>query len=77
MRREKALEEQDRIDRRALGHRLRQMCESDQHEEDERHRRQQRIERQGAGQERDVVFVSGLKSTGKKTGGRAIPPAGS
>jgi transposase-like protein len=53
------------------------MRESDQHEEDERHRGQQRIERQGAGQERDVVFVSGLKSTGKKTGGRAIPPAGS
>jgi transposase-like protein len=41
----------------------------DQQQQDEWHRGEQRVEGQGAGQERDVVFVSRLKSAGEEAGG--------
>jgi hypothetical protein len=48
---------------------LGEMGEADQHEQDERHRGEQRVEGQRAGQERYVVFVSRLKRAGEETGG--------
>ena len=69
MRRQEAVEEQHRIDRRPVGDRLRQVGETDQHQQNERHRCKQRVERQRAGEERDVVFVSRLEGAGEETGG--------
>jgi hypothetical protein len=43
--------------------------ETDQHQQHEWHRGKQCVERQGAGEERDVVFVSRLKGAGEETGG--------
>jgi hypothetical protein len=43
--------------------------EADQHQQDERHRGKQRVERQRAGEERDVVFVSRLEGAGEETSG--------
>jgi hypothetical protein len=50
--------------------------EADQHEQDERHRRQDRVERQRARQERKVVFVGGLQGAAEEAGRGAVPPAG-
>jgi hypothetical protein len=50
--------------------------QADEDQEDERHRREQRVEGERAGQEGDVVLVSGLQGTSKEAGGRAMPPAG-
>jgi hypothetical protein len=43
--------------------------QADQHQQDEWHRGEQRVEGQRAGEERNVVFVSRLKSAGEETGG--------
>ena len=58
--REKAMQQRDAIDLGPVGEGLRQVRESDQQQENERDRRQQRVERQGAGEKRDIVFISGL-----------------
>jgi hypothetical protein len=42
--------------------------QADQHQENKRHRGEQCVEGQGAGEERDVVFVSRLKRAGQETG---------
>ena len=73
---QEAMEEENGIDRRALSDGLRHVRETDQHQKDERQRREKCVERQRAGEEWDVVFVSRLKSTGKKAGGRSKPAAG-
>jgi hypothetical protein len=52
-----------------VGDRLGQVGEADQHQQDERHRGKQRVERQRAGEERDVVFVSRLEGAGEETSG--------
>jgi hypothetical protein len=67
--RQEAVKEKDGVDRWPMSYRLGQVGEADQHQQDEWHRGEQRVERQGAGKERDVVFVSRLKSTGQETGG--------
>jgi hypothetical protein len=43
--------------------------QADQHQEDERNRSEQRIKGQGAGEERDIVFVGRLQGAGEKAGG--------
>jgi hypothetical protein len=45
------------------------MGKADQHEQDERHRGKQRVERQRAGKKRDIVFVSRLEGAGEETSG--------
>jgi hypothetical protein len=48
---------------------LHQMGQADQHQQDERQRRQQSVKGQGAGEKWDVVFVGRLKRTSQKAGG--------
>jgi hypothetical protein len=48
---------------------LRQVGQSDQEQEDEGNRGQQRVEGQSAGKKRDVVFISGLQDTAEEAGG--------
>jgi hypothetical protein len=67
--RQEAVKEKNGVDRRPMGDRLGQVSQADQHQQDEWHCCQQRVEGQGAGEERDVVFVSRLKSAGEETGG--------
>jgi len=67
--RKEAVKEQNRVDRWPMGNCLGQVSKTDQHQQDERHRGEQRVEGQSAGEERDVVFVSRLKSAGEETGG--------
>jgi transposase-like protein len=43
--------------------------QADQHQQNEWHRGEQRVEGQGAGEERDVVFVSRLKRAGEEASG--------
>jgi len=52
-----------------VGHRLSEVGQADQQQQNEGNRRQQRVERQGAGEKRDVVFISGLQGAAKKAGG--------
>ena len=63
------MEQKDGVDLGFMGDRLRQVGESDQQQEDERDRRQQRIKGQGAGKERNVVFISGLEGAAEEAGG--------
>jgi hypothetical protein len=67
--RQKTTKEKDDVDRWPMGNRLGQVGQADQHQEDKRHRGEQCVESQGAGEERDVVFVSRLKGAGEKTSG--------
>ena len=76
MGRQEPMEEQHRIYRRTVGNGLSQVRKADQHEENERDRGEQRVERQRAGQEWNVVFVSRLNSPRQETCRRTIPPAG-
>jgi hypothetical protein len=69
MRRQEPVEEANGVYRGPVGDRLNQMGQADQDQEYERDRGEQRVEGQGAGQERNVVFVCRLQGTGEKTGG--------
>ena len=69
MGRQEALKEQHGVDRWPMGNRLGQVGQADQHQEDKWHRGEQCVKGQGTGEERDVVFVSRLKSAGEETGG--------
>jgi hypothetical protein len=66
---QEAVEKQHRVDRRAVGDRLGQVGQTDQHQQDERHRGKQRVKRERAGKKRNVVFVSRLERAGQETGG--------
>jgi hypothetical protein len=57
------------IDFWVVGDRLGQMRQSDQEQEDEGNRREQRVKGQGAGKKRNVVFISGLQGTAEEAGG--------
>jgi hypothetical protein len=70
------MKEMDGVDLGALGDRLSQMGQADQQQKDEGDGCQQRVEGQGAGEERDIVFICCLQRTAEKTGGRMMPPAG-
>jgi len=59
----------DGVDFGFMGDRFRQVRQSDQQQEDERNRGQQRVEGQSAGKKRDVVFISGLQGTAEEAGG--------
>jgi hypothetical protein len=59
-----------------LSDRLRQVGEADQQQENEGYGSQQRVEGQGAGEKRYVVFISRLQNAAEKAGGRSMPPAG-
>ena len=65
------------VDRRSVGERLDQVGQADQHQENEGYGREQRIEGERAGKERNVVFVGCLQRAGEEAGGRTVPPAGS
>ena len=52
-----------------MGNRLRQVSQSNQQQQDEGYRSQQRVKSQGAGKKRNVVFISGLQSTAEEAGG--------
>lgn len=69
MRRQEAVKEKDRIYWWPVRNSLGQVRESDQHQQDKRQGRQQGVERQGAGQEGNVVFVGGLERASQKAGG--------
>jgi hypothetical protein len=45
------------------------MGQPDQQQQNERYRRQQRVEGQGTCEKRDVVFVSGLQRATNEAGG--------
>jgi hypothetical protein len=76
MGRQEPMEEQDSVDRWAVGNSLSQVRKPDQHQKYEGHRGQQGVERQRTGQEGNVVFVSRLQRAREKAGGGAIPAAG-
>ena len=63
------MKEKDGVDRWPMGNRLGQVGQADQQQQDKWYRGEQRVERQGAGEERDVVFVSRLQSAGEEAGG--------
>ena len=63
------MEQRQRVDLGAVGDRLGQMGESDQQQQDERNGGQQGVEGQSTGEERDVVFISGLERAAKEAGG--------
>lgn len=63
------MEQIERVDFRASGYCLSQVGQADQQQQDERDCREQRIERQGTSEKRDVVFVSGLQGAAEKAGG--------
>jgi transposase-like protein len=45
------------------------MGEADEQEQNERNRGEQRVERQGTGEKRNIVFVGRLEGAADKTGG--------
>jgi hypothetical protein len=49
--------------------------QGDQQQQDERDGGQERVERDGAGQERQMAFVGGLKDAADEPPGREVPPA--
>jgi hypothetical protein len=69
MRRKKPVEQINSIDFRLVGDCFGQVGQPDQQQEDERNRCQQRVKGQGAGKERNVVFISGLQGTAQEAGG--------
>jgi len=71
------VEERGRIHRRTARNGLRQVRQADQHEQDEGDGREQRVERERAREERDVVFVGGLQGAAEEPDGCLVPPAGS
>src|SRR6267143_1732486 len=54
---------------------LREVADDGQNEADEGNGREQNVERKGAGEERNVVFVGGLERAPDDAGDRAVPPA--
>ena len=52
-----------------VGDGLGKMGQPDEQQQNKRHRRQQRIEGEGAGEKRDIVFISGLQRPAEKAGG--------
>jgi hypothetical protein len=76
MRWQEPVKEHEGVHLGALGDRLCQVGQADQQEQDEGNRGEQGVERQGAGQKWNVVFVGGLKGATKKAGGGVMPPAG-
>src|SRR5205807_1379264 len=54
---------------------LREVTDDGQDEPDEGNGREQNVERQGTGEERNVVFVGGLEGTADDAGDRAVPAA--
>ena len=61
MGRKKPVEQVDGVDFRLVSHCLGKVGQTDQ-QEDEWNRREQRVESQGAGKKRNVVFISGGES---------------
>jgi hypothetical protein len=57
------------VDFRLMGDRLRQVSQSDQQQQNEGDRCQERVERQRAGKKWYVVFISGLQGTADEAGG--------
>ena len=57
------------IDLRTTGDGLSQVGQSDEQQQDERYRCQERVEREGTCEERDVVFVRSLESAADEAGG--------
>jgi len=63
------MEKKNGVDRRRVGDSLRQVRQTDQHQQNERQRGQESVKCQGAGEKWDVVFVSRLKRPSQKAGG--------
>jgi hypothetical protein len=54
---------------RLVGYRLGEVGKPDQQQQNERNGRQQCVECQGAGEEGNIVFISGLEGTAQEAGG--------
>jgi hypothetical protein len=63
------VEQVDGVEFRRLSYGLRKVGQSDQQQKNEGNRRQQRVEGQGAGKKRNVVFISGLEGPAQEAGG--------
>jgi hypothetical protein len=63
------MEQREGIDLGPLDNCLRQVRQTDQQQQNERNRCQQRVERQGTCEERNVVFVGRLQRAANEAGG--------
>jgi hypothetical protein len=69
VRRKEAVEQVDGVDFRLVSNCFRKVSQSDQQQQYEGDRCQERVERQRAGKKRYVVFISGLQGTADEAGG--------
>lgn len=63
------MKEMDGVDFGPLSDGLRQVGKADQQQQDEGYGGKQRVEGQGAGEERKIVFISRLERAAEKAGG--------
>jgi hypothetical protein len=69
MGRKEPVKEVDSVNFGALGDGLRQVSEANQQQENEGHRSQQRIERQGTSEKWNIIFVGRLQRPANEAGG--------
>src|SRR3954454_15380308 len=70
------MEQEDGVDGGPLRHRLGDVGQADQQQQNKGNSGEQRVEGERAGEERYVVFIRRLEGPANETGGRLMPPTG-